>query len=294
MRAGNAVLAGLMNRTGHNQVLRQRIITALVLVPLVLALVLVADPRWFALAVGVVVGLGAWEWSRFAAFESKAGRCLYVIVVCLLLATGFAFRLSVWLHYVILFAIVWWIIATTLVIAIQRELLVLPVSGLLKAVMGLLVLVPGWVSLVLLHDQGSSGGRWLVLVLLVLIWVADIAAYFSGKRWGKTRLAHHISPGKTWEGVLGGVLASMLTATGFGLFTLSQAYEFIVFMLICLITICVSVIGDLYESLMKRSAQMKDSGGLLPGHGGILDRIDSLTAAGPVFLAGIWLSGLDI
>lgn len=274
--------------------LRQRIITALLLVPLVLGLVLVADPRWFALAVGAVVGLGAWEWSRIAGLTSKTGRGLYVVVVCVLLAIGFLFRLSAWLHDVILLASVWWVIAFTLVIAIQREWFVLPVSRILKVVMGLLVLVPGWLSLVLLHDQGSEKGRWLVLVLLVIIWVADIAAYFSGKRWGKTRLAHHISPGKTWEGVLGAVVASMLAATGFALSIVSQAYEFVVFLLICLATIGISVIGDLYESLMKRSAQVKDSGGLLPGHGGVLDRIDSLTAAGPVFLAGLWLTGLDI
>jgi len=274
--------------------LRQRIVTAMLLVPIVLGLVLAADSRWFALAAGVVVGLGAWEWSRIAGFDSKAGRGFYVMLVCLLLAAGFAFRQSVWLYYVILFAIGWWVIATALVIATQRERFILPESHILKGVMGLLVLVPAWLSLVLLHDQGSMGGRWLVLVLLVLIWVADIAAYFSGKRWGKTRLAPHISPGKTWEGVIGGVLASMLVATGFALSTLSQADELIKFLLICLTTICVSIIGDLFESLMKRSAHIKDSGGLLPGHGGILDRIDSLTAAGPVFVAGIWLSGLDI
>ena len=156
----------------------------------------------------------------------------------------------------------------------------------------MLVLVPAWLSLVLLHDQGSAEGRRLVMLLLVLIWAADIAAYFTGKRWGKTALANRISPGKTWQGAYGGIVASMAIALGFTLVSNMQQYEIITLILLGLITVPVSIIGDLFESLMKRAANLKDSGSLLPGHGGILDRIDSLTAAGPVFLAGVWLSGL--
>lgn len=281
-----------MSKSGRIKVLKQRILTALLLVPLVLLLVLVVDRRWFALVVGLVVVLGAWEWSRMVGFNSMAARSLYVVSAVALLGLCSGLLGSSWIQWVCLLAVFWWIIASMLIIATQQQWLEMPDSRWLKAVIGLIVLVPAWLSLVLLHDEGSAEGRRLVMVLFLLIWTADIAAYFAGKRWGKTPLANAISPGKTWEGVFGGMLASVGTGYVFTLTTSIKQYETIMFLLLCLVTISVSVIGDLFESLMKRRANLKDSGNILPGHGGVLDRIDSLTAASPVFLTGLWLTGL--
>jgi phosphatidate cytidylyltransferase len=152
------------------------------------------------------------------------------------------------------------------------------------------VLLPTWTSLVALHARAPDG-RWWLLFLLVLVWIADTAAFFVGRRWGRRRLASVVSPGKSWEGVLAGLAGGIAAGAVFGLYRDMQGVEMLVFLLICGGTVAASVVGDLMESMMKRSANLKDSGNLLPGHGGVLDRIDSLTAAAPVFLAGWLLMG---
>jgi phosphatidate cytidylyltransferase len=153
--------------------------------------------------------------------------------------------------------------------------------------MGLLVLVPAWFSLVAL--RADVRGQWLLLFLLVLVWVADSAAFFAGRRWGRTRLSSRVSPGKSWEGLYAALAAGILAGFLYSRLTGLQGLEMLKFLFICAVTVLGSVVGDLVESMMKRSIKQKDSGRLLPGHGGVLDRIDSLTAAGPIFLAGIWL-----
>ncbi len=142
--------------------------------------------------------------------------------------------------------------------------------------------------MVLLHG-GRGDGVYLVLFLLVMIWIADSAAYFSGRRWGKTRLAGRISPGKSWEGVFGALFATSAFSLAAASFKDMQGTEILVFLFICLVTVSASILGDLMESMIKRQSGLKDSGSLLPGHGGVLDRMDSLTAAAPVFLSGLWL-----
>jgi len=150
------------------------------------------------------------------------------------------------------------------------------------------VLVPAWASLVVIHGVDPQGPR-LLLFLMVLIWVADSFAYFAGRRWGRTKLAPVISPGKTREGVYGALAGAVLC--GGGLVWLMPQGNPLLLILFCLLIVLVSVVGDLFESLMKRQAGVKDSGSLLPGHGGMLDRIDSLTAAAPLFLLGLLLLG---
>ena len=154
--------------------------------------------------------------------------------------------------------------------------------------MGLVVLIPAWLSLILLHERRPDGVG-LVVFLLVLVWIADSSAYFAGRHWGRNKLCPEISPGKTREGVYGAMSATVLFAFAYAIITKMQAIETLIFLVICLATVTISVIGDLTVSLIKRKVRLKDSGSLLPGHGGIMDRIDSLTAAGPVFLAGMWL-----
>ncbi len=270
--------------------LKQRILTAVLLVPLVLYLVLVANSLWLTAVVGLVVVLGAWEWCKIAGIESSTGQVLYVSCIVLLLYICFIFRQAEWIPVIILISVCWWLMAALLLLGTQRQWFVFHVSKVIKAIIGLVVLVPAWLSLILLQDNGTTEGRSRLLLLLLIIWTADIAAYFSGRAWGKHTLANRISPGKTWEGVYGALIASLVMTLGFIMINRVQQYEVIMFIVLGLLAVPVSIIGDLFESLMKRAANLKDSGKLLPGHGGVLDRIDSLTAAGPVFYAGYWLS----
>jgi phosphatidate cytidylyltransferase len=149
---------------------------------------------------------------------------------------------------------------------------------------GLVVLVASWVALMGLRDEFGPG---YVLFLFLLIWVADIGAYFAGRRWGRRKLASIISPGKTWEGALGAGTAALALALA-GAVVLDWGSRWPGFVAICMVTVGFSIAGDLFESMMKRQRGLKDSGSLLPGHGGVLDRVDSLTAAAPVFLLGLY------
>lgn len=151
------------------------------------------------------------------------------------------------------------------------------------------VLFGSWLAVVHLHGYPQLGPK-LVLFLLVLIWTADIAAYFTGRRWGKTKLAPALSPGKTRAGVYGALAGAVLAALSLAWWLGMSPSLAGLAVILCVVTAFVSVVGDLYESLVKRRRGVKDSGRLLPGHGGILDRIDSLMAAAPVFALGmLWL-----
>ncbi len=151
----------------------------------------------------------------------------------------------------------------------------------------MMVLIPTWVALIALHRHNSDG-PYLVVFLLALIWAADSAAFFVGRRWGKTRLASRVSPAKSWEGAVGGVLAAVVLAGLVSGFLGLGRDQFPLFLLLSLVTAMISILGDLVESLYKRQAGLKDSGNILPGHGGVMDRIDSLTAAAPLFVAGLY------
>lgn len=164
--------------------------------------------------------------------------------------------------------------------------LLVPVS-----IAGVLILLPAWYCLVQLQALEPQG-KELVLFVMLLVWTADIGAYFSGRRWGRRKLASRVSPGKSWEGVLGGMTAALLLGIVYTLYAYDDNQERLLFMFICFITVSGSILGDLMESLAKRQADIKDSGSILPGHGGVLDRIDSLTAALPLFFCAIWLGDL--
>jgi phosphatidate cytidylyltransferase len=273
-------------------VLKQRILTALVLVPLVLVIVIYSHSAVLALILALIVCLGAWEWTKIAGLTLLSYRLAFILIFLILLTA--AWLLSQHLHasfIIITTGVIWWAFATLLIIGIQRKIIELPRSVILSCLIGFLVLVPAWLSLVLLHEHAPDG-RYLLLYLLVLVWVADIAAYFGGRKWGKVKLASHISPGKSLEGVYAALLGSVLFSSVIaGLMDL-QPIEVVMFILLSVLTVLASIAGDLLESLMKRRANLKDSGSLLPGHGGVLDRVDSLTAAGPVFVAGLYLSGI--
>jgi phosphatidate cytidylyltransferase len=271
--------------------LKQRILTALVLVPLVLVIVIYSHSAVLALILALIVCLGAWEWTKIAGLTSLPYRFSFLLSFLLLLTAAWLLRQPGYSSIIITAGVIWWAFATLLIIGIQRKIIELPRSVILNCLIGFLVLVPAWLSLVLLHEHAPDG-RYLLLYLLVLVWVADIAAYFGGRKWGKVKLASHISPGKSREGVYAALLGSALFSSAIaGLMDL-QLIEVVMFILLSMLTVLASIAGDLLESLMKRRANLKDSGSLLPGHGGVLDRVDSLTAAGPVFVAGLYLSGI--
>ena len=270
--------------------LKARLISAAVMVPLVVAGVLYLPTEAFALVLGLIVAAGLWEWSRLVSLHGMMARLAYVAVVVLLPGLLWQVRAETYLDLVLSVAVVWWLWALFWVshphIGAQPGRL----TKTLKMLAGVLVMVPAWVALVVLHAN-ENNGPLLVLIVLIMIWLADTGAFFAGRKWGRTRLAPLVSPGKTREGVYGGLLASLVFAAAAGGFY-SQSYSWtLAFLVVALLAMMFSVVGDLLESLMKRQSGIKDSGSIIPGHGGILDRVDSMFAAAPMFLVGLrWLS----
>ncbi len=265
--------------------LRKRIVTAVVLAVALLA-VLLWLPAWATVAVATLLVLaGAWEWSAFARLAAQpALRAAYVLLIALLLYGAFRFSASVQGRDLLLaVAVLWWLAALLwIALAPQR------VTVWAAAAAGVLSLVPSWLALVRLRLVVPHGAQW-TLFLLLLIWVADIGAFFCGRRFGRLRLAPEVSPGKTWEGVLGGTAVSALVAVAGSVWF---RIPLVVFLPLCLAAVGFSIVGDLTESLLKRFAGIKDSGHVFPGHGGVMDRIDSLTGAAPVLLLGLTLMGV--
>lgn len=267
--------------------LRARILTSIFLIPSFLAaLIFLPELYWSSLML-VIITIGAWEWGALAGF-SAIGRQLYagfvVFAGASLLALTWYVDFMV-LGYAmfagILLSVVFWVMLVPLWLASRYQLS----AGYLKGVAGLLLLLPTWFALICLREPSllslvgfEKCGPFLLLAIMATVWIADSAAYFAGKCFGKHKLAPQISPGKTWEGVIGAVLAVSL----YGLALVYQ-FKLDLWLIVVLWTLTIlSIMGDLLESLIKRQANMKDSGNLLPGHGGILDRIDGLTSSLPL------------
>jgi len=260
--------------------LRLRIITALLLAPFVLAAIFFLPENGMAVVLAALVAAGAWEWSAFAGLTRSSAKVGYVVLVLLSIVIVWFARSSGGDYIVLYAAMVWWVVALCWVLIWPGV-----VSYPSAAAAGLLVLVPAWLALSQLHSHDPQ----LMLFLLLLVVAADVGAYFAGRRFGRNKLAPRVSPGKTWEGVGGGVVGATIVAT-VGAVWLNM--PFLVFIALCVLVVCASIVGDLTESLFKRHAGLKDSGNLLPGHGGVLDRVDSITAAAPVFLVGLQALGL--
>lgn len=266
--------------------LKQRIITALILLPIALCGFFLLDGVGFALFIGLVVTLGAWEWARLAGFTGQGARVGYAILVALLLV--FIRMLPGLAPWVLGIAALWWLSATFLVLTYPSSSV--HWSGAIsKLVIGLLILLPAWQGLVSIKQLPL--GNWLIMAVMILVWGADIGAYFSGRAFGKRKLAPRVSPGKSWEGLLGGLLLGLVVTFVVGLIRAWSVSQMLVALVGAAIVILISVVGDLTESMFKRQAGIKDSSNLLPGHGGVLDRIDSLTAAVPVFAVLLWVAG---
>jgi len=277
--------------TATSIVLKTRIITALILAPIAIGGIFFLPPMGFALFTAAIITLGSWEWANMSGFEQQSGRIAYAAVIALILYS----LIDVSAVPVLWLALIWWVVCFLLVRSYpagsERW-----GSAPMRALMGVLVLVPAWVGLNHLRTGGFQFGSTdnnllLILYVFCVVWVADIGAYFSGRAFGKAKLAPRVSPGKSWAGVYGGLIAVGAFALVVSLLASANATETTLLVVATLVTGWVSVLGDLLESMLKRFRGIKDSSGLLPGHGGIMDRIDSLTAAIPVFALIITLLG---
>ncbi|MEH6454389.1 MAG: phosphatidate cytidylyltransferase [Psychromonas sp.] len=274
--------------------MKQRIITALILAPLAIGGIFLLPLKFFMLFSAAIFLLASREWAGFVSktpstfvlylFGLILGATLLLIPVEHLWVNSEA---NDYIFYGLIVAAIWWCISIVMVLTYPKSASFWKQSKTLKCIFGLLTLLPFFWSLVILrsveiHHNFFYGGQLLMFVFL-LVWAADSGAYFTGKKFGKNKLAPNVSPGKTIEGFLGGLVSAMIVAV-IGVFVFSiPSDDILLFLIASLITTVVSALGDLSESVFKREAGLKDSGNLLPGHGGILDRIDSLTAAVPVF-----------
>jgi phosphatidate cytidylyltransferase len=263
--------------------LRQRVFTGLLLAALVLVILLWSPP---AVAVGtvlIVVAAGAWEWAGFAGLTAPWERIGYAAAAMLCVALAWSITTPA-LVVLLWCSAAWWLVATAWVVFA-------PGTGgrSFAAIAGFVVLVPAALGLGKLAGFVPDG-QLLLLFLLVLVAAADVGAYFGGRAFGRHKLAPRVSPNKTWEGFWSGVLAAACAAAGGGWLLDKPLLPWIG---VCVVVALASVVGDLVESMFKRQAGLKDSSALLPGHGGVLDRLDSLSAAGPMFLLGLLLLGAN-
>jgi phosphatidate cytidylyltransferase len=259
-----------------------RIVTGIAFGVVVTASVLFLNTPAFALVLGALWLAGAWEWAGFARL-GRGARVAYT--------GGFAVvMLAAWFHVdarlavvVLIAALLWWLIALGAVLTFPR-----PFGLRWVAALGPVVLLPSWLFLARTHGVAVHG-HGLVMTLLAIVWAADVGAYAFGRWLGRSKLAPLVSPGKTWEGMAGGLLMAAVAA---GIAAWLLGYAVTGFVVLGVATAAISVLGDLTQSMFKRNVGLKDSGKLLPGHGGVLDRIDSLTAAAPLYAGGLLLLGV--
>lgn len=259
--------------------LLKRILTASIIAPIVVFGILILTQTGFALALALILIIGSWEYCDLIQIKHLAGKVLYSLVI---LAVTYSLSSAPSNLTVVLYAgVVWWLIALIWVALFPKGSNLLRKTLTVRLINGLFIFVPMAISLMALHLQDKA----LVLFLLILIWAADIGAYFAGKSFGKNKLCPNVSPGKTLEGVYGGIALTQVVAITYVYITTQTPLlnDFLIFSFLALTVSLVSVLGDLFESVLKRIAEVKDSGNILPGHGGLLDRIDSLTSSAPLF-----------
>ena len=246
----------------------------------------------------VLIAIGAWEWGPLMGFKTIGRRIAFAISNVAILAALWnilppselwqtADLLSDNVEYILWLAVVWWCLSAFLTYVYPRCSSFWSSHRSVRAIFGWLTLLPTWLAFLVLrsheYEQNAYHGAQLIMFLFLLVWSADIGAYFVGKSLGKRKLLPNVSPGKTLEGFFGGIVCACIMVSTLGFMIDWQMNEYITAIGITVIITTISVLGDLNESMFKRQAGVKDSGNILPGHGGILDRIDSLTATAPVF-----------
>lgn len=274
--------------------LKQRVITAVIMAAVVLTTLFYFPPIYFAGLITLIVLVAAWEWGQLVYLEGFA-RIFYAAVI------GAFMFIAAWflglnsdaelsqdqpLVFIVGMAGLWWLLSTFFVGVYPNKKIWAQKP--IQALIGLLVLVPTWLGLIFLRAEDN--GQWLIVMMVIAVVCADTGAYFVGRKFGKRKLAPNVSPGKSWEGFYGGFVCSLIFAVvliSFLGFSVSNLW----LLVILAVTSLASVYGDLLESMLKRERGIKDSGSILPGHGGILDRADSITAAAPVFTLMYLISG---
>ncbi|HEX7368916.1 MAG TPA: phosphatidate cytidylyltransferase [Rhodanobacteraceae bacterium] len=276
--------------------LKQRVITAIVLAPLILALIFFTKASVFATLLGLVFLLGMWEWTRMAGVRGYPLRAACMLGYAIAFALLWHVCKTPWWWLPVLAGFVWWLLAFAWLT--RYRFAATPTRGhaAIKVLAGLLVVAPAWCALVVMHGDMAAPytghGPWWVLFFALIVVAADIGAYTAGRRWGHVKLAPTISPGKTREGVYGALVCSAIVGLVGGWLLHVAATLLPLIVVLALLTVLFSIVGDLFESLIKRHAGVKDSGALFPGHGGVFDRMDSIVAALPVFVLGKFLLGL--
>jgi len=275
---------------------KTRVIAALIMAPAAICAILLLPTQWLAALAAIVFLAGLWEWLKLSGIDDTLPRTVLLVLNLLLMvllvwASGSSLVLF---QLASLAGVAWWLLA----LAWLRFFNFGANHGAraAKLAAGTLAIVPAWAALVLIHAGGpehgqDNGHRWL-LTALAIVWAADSGAYFAGRHFGRHKLAPRISPNKTIEGLLGGMLAGLAVAAALGLFAGASVAQLPALLGVAAVTVLASVLGDLFESLLKRQAGAKDSGNVIPGHGGVLDRVDGVLAALPVFVLGKEILGL--
>jgi len=260
--------------------IRARVITGALFGLVLIAVVLFFSTPLAAAALGALWILGAWEWAGLANLKA-GGRVVYTAVCAASMLALYLFADSRVLATLLVIALVSLLLALVAVLTYPRKLGMWTVGA-----AGFVALIPSWLLLVRLHGELPLGHA-LAMTVLAIVWGADIGAYTFGRAFGRIKLAPAVSPGKTWEGVAGGLIAAAAAAWAAAIWIGLPAGALLA---LGVLTALASVIGDLAVSVFKRNVGVKDTGALLPGHGGVMDRIDSLTAAIPVFVVGLMLA----
>ena len=275
--------------------LKQRVLTSLILIPIMIGGIFYLPLPLFSIFIAIIIMAGAWEWANLAGMMKQRSRLLYAtsIGMALVFANGLMTKSHSWALVFLFLGFLWWLIAFYLVRCYPESIRLCEKSA-ARALVGFFVLVPMWVGLVSLKQMENSTP--LIIYLMIIIWGADIGAYVVGRAIGGRKLAPNVSPGKSWAGVYGGLATTTVVALCCGIYvSLSLAplslKDWLLLLFVTGVTVAVSILGDLLESMFKRYRGIKDSSGLLPGHGGVMDRIDSMSAAVPIFALALLLVG---